>query len=169
HDGSPLPAQSREAGAGEAFAGGRVQDIVISDTHALLPPRIEHSRLQRSGSRGVGVRFRGDIEAALARAAYELEEEWGVSLAHARHVDHVQRSTGRGRVGDHLLQRRHAAAGHRVSTALTEMYEAGDAVARRHAEHAENLLAVRAGRVRDAEPDTKRALGEPTLHQGIEL
>src|SRR5258705_9141686 len=73
HDGGPLPAQSRETGAGQAFASGGIQDIVISDTHALLPPRIEHSRLQRSGSRGVVVGLGGDIEAALARAAYDLE------------------------------------------------------------------------------------------------
>src|ERR1700716_3087553 len=42
HDGGPLPAESREAGAGQAFAGRRVKDIVIGDSHALLPAGIEH-------------------------------------------------------------------------------------------------------------------------------
>ncbi len=48
------------------------------------------------------------------------------------------------------------------------MYEAGNAVACRDPKHAENLLARRARRVRDAEPHAKRAVGEPAFHQGIE-
>src|SRR5216117_44420 len=74
--------------------------------------------LKRGGPRGVRVRFRRDIEAALAGAANDLEEERCVSLAHARHVDHMQRGTRRRRVGDHLLQPRHAAPGSRVPPAL---------------------------------------------------
>ncbi len=118
HHGGTLPTESREAGAGQAFASRRIEDIVIGDGHALLPAGIEHRGLKSGGPSGVRVRFRRDIEAALAGAANDLEEERCVSLAHARHVDHVQRGTRRRRVGDHLLQPRHAAPGSRVPPAL---------------------------------------------------
>ena len=103
-----------------------------------------------------------------ARPADELEQERRVALAHAGHVDHVQRGAGRSGVGDHLVERRHAAAAGRVPASLAQVHEAGDAVPRGDAEHVEDLLPARARRVFDTEPDAERAIGHSLLDQAVE-
>src|SRR6266699_3444271 len=103
-----------------------------------------------------------------ARAVNQLQQEGGVALAHAGHVDDVQGSARRGRVGDHLLQRRDATTSRGVPAAFAQVDEARDAVARRDPKQLEDLLAARTRRVSDAEPHAERSLGEPAFHQGIE-
>ncbi len=97
----------------------------------------------------------------------ELEEERGVALAHARHVDDVERGPRGRRVSDHLLQRRDASAGGGVLTAFAQVNETGHAVARRDPEQTQDFLAAGTRRVRDAESDGERALREPPFCQGI--
>src|SRR2546430_11799367 len=104
----------------------------------------------------------------LACAVNELEQQRGLALAHAGHVEAVQGSAGRRRVGDRLLQRRDAAAGGGVPAAFAAVDEARSAVARREPKQPEDLLAARTRRVCDAEPHAERSLGEPAFHQGIE-
>src|SRR5438874_12331594 len=104
----------------------------------------------------------------LARAVNELEQQRGVALAHAGYVDDVQGSARRRRVGDHLLQRRDAAAGGGIPAAFAQVDEARSAVARRDPKQLEDLLAARTRRVCDAEPHAERSLGEPAFPQGSE-
>src|SRR5206468_2164910 len=63
---------------------------------------------------------------------------------------------------------RHAAHRSRGPHAPAYVHEAGHAVTCRDPEYAEDLLAARAGRIRDTEPDAQCPLGESALHQGIE-
>lgn len=145
----------------EAFGGGLPLDVAVGDGEALLPAVVEDGGFDEGGGGGVGVRLRGDVEAALAGAVDHVEDVGEMAEAHGVDVDDVEACAGGGGVGDDFL---HGVGAHGADVGVDGDFPAGG-----HLEDAEDFFAGGAGVVLVGDAEAEGALAEVGFHEGGEF
>jgi hypothetical protein len=134
----------------------------LKPTLPLLPAFFEDGRAQVGHPRGVRVRFRSDVEPALARAFDHLQAHRRLAQAGAGDVDDVQRRARSGRIGQHFLQRIDGAGLHWSAVAHVDIHR--DFALGSQAENIQNLR-PRLLHVRDPHADAERAVAQSAPQQ----
>ncbi len=161
HDDAALLPVFDERLAGQTFAGGCPHDAIEVVARRVERAVIER-RLEQGRTCGVGIGLGRHIHAVSSRLVNGPEEvrdveRPGIGAAAAVDVDHVERGTGRHRIGQHLLKAGIAAD---AATRPADVSKADDSSLGAELEVTENFEVRRTGRVGDAHPDAECAVIE---------